>query len=167
MRIDQVNEGITKHRRKRRIGRGPASGQGKTAGRGQDGQKSRRGFSRHPAKVGEDLPMQRRVPKRGFNNRFARTVIALNVSDLSDVFAAGDEVTPATLKEKGLVKKRFDEIKILGDGEINKALKVSVHRLSASAEKKIVDAGGSVEKVKARRTPKERVAALAESKAKA
>ncbi len=164
MRLDQVNQGIKKFRKKRRLGRGPASGQGKTSGRGQDGQKSRRGFSRHPAKVGEDLPMQRRVPKRGFNNRFATTVIALNVSDISAVFEAGAEVTPATLKAKGLVKKRYDEIKILGDGEIDKALKVAVHRYSASAKEKISAAGGTVTEVKAKRTPKERVADLAKVK---
>jgi len=164
MRLDQVNQGIKKFRKKRRLGRGPASGQGKTSGRGQDGQKSRRGFSRHPAKVGEDLPMQRRVPKRGFNNRFATTVVALNVSDISAVFEAGEEVTPATLKAKGLVKKRYDEIKILGDGEIDKALKVAVHRYSASAKEKISAAGGSVTEVKAKRTPKERVADLAKEK---
>lgn len=164
MRLDQVNQGITKFRKKRRLGRGPASGQGKTSGRGQDGQKSRSGFSRHPAKVGEDLPMQRRVPKRGFNNRFATTVIALNVSDLSAVFEAGEEVTPATLEAKGLVKKRYDEIKILGDGEIDKALKVAVHRYSASAKEKISAAGGSVTEVKAKRTPQERVADLAKEK---
>ncbi|MFN3193703.1 MAG: 50S ribosomal protein L15 [Aureliella sp.] len=160
MRLDQVNQGIQKHRRKKRIGRGPASGQGKTAGRGQDGQKSRRGFSQHPGKVGEDLPMMRRIPKRGFNNRFALTVISLNVCDISDAYEAGEEVTPASLREKGLVKKRCDAIKILGDGEIDKALKVAVHRYSASAKQKIAAAGGSVEEVPVKRTPQERVAAL-------
>ncbi len=90
MRIDQVNQGITKHRKPRRLGRGNGSGQGKTSGRGQDGARSRSGYSRHPAKVGEDLPMMRRIPKRGFNNRYALTVVALNVGDLSAVFAAGD-----------------------------------------------------------------------------
>ena len=164
MRLDQVNQGIKKHRRKRRIGRGPGSGLGKTSGRGQDGQKSRRGYSRHPAKVGEDLPMQRRIPKRGFNNKFALTVIAINVGDLAAVFEAGDEVTPAVLKERGIIKRRHDEIKILGDGVLEKALKVSAHRFSASAKEKITSAGGSVTEVKAKRTPNERVAALAEAK---
>lgn len=164
MRLDQVNEGIHKHRRKKRLGRGPGSGLGKTSGRGQDGQKSRRGFSRHPGKVGEDLPMMRRIPKRGFNNRFATTVVALNVCDISAAYEAGEEVTPETLRAKGLVKKRCDEIKILGNGEIDKALKVSVHRYSASAKEKISSAGGSVTEVQAKRTPKERVAALAKDK---
>ncbi|GAB5402063.1 MAG: 50S ribosomal protein L15 [Aureliella sp.] len=161
MRIDDVNKGISRRKRPVRIGRGNGSGKGKTAGRGQDGQKSRRGFSRHPGKFGEDLPMVRRLPKRGFFNRYAATVIAINVGDLSQVYQAGEEVSPASLQAKGVVKKRFDEIKILGDGEIDKALNVSAHRFSKSAEEKITAAGGKVEKLKAKRTPAERVAALA------
>lgn len=164
MRIDQVNQGIKKHKRKTRVGRGPACGQGKTSGRGQDGQKSRRGYSRHPGKVGEDLPMMRRVPKRGFNNRYALAVVALNVGDLEGFFTAGEEVSPATLQEKGIVKKRFDIIKILGDGELSKKLSVSAHRFSVSAKEKITAAGGSVNQLKAKRTPKERVAELAKAK---
>ncbi len=162
MRLDEVNRGINKHRRKRRIGRGNASGQGKTAGRGQDGQKSRRGYSRHPGRVGEDLPMIRRIPKRGFNNKFAATVIALNVRDLAAGFDSGEQVTPETLQSKGIVKKRFDEIKILGEGELTKALTVSAHRFSASARQKIEAAGGSVTELEAKRSPQERVAAKAQ-----
>ncbi|MCR9291138.1 MAG: 50S ribosomal protein L15 [bacterium] len=162
MRLDEVNRGINKNRKKRRIGRGNASGQGKTAGRGQDGQKSRRGYSRHPGRVGEDLPMIRRIPKRGFNNRFAVTVVALNVRDLAAAFAAGDEVSPETLQQKGVVKKTFDEIKILGEGEVDKALTVTAHRFSASAKQKIEAAGGSVTQLPAKRTPAERVAAKAQ-----
>lgn len=164
MRIDEINQGITKNRRPRRLGRGPGSGLGKTSGRGQDGQKSRRGNSRHPGKVGEDLPMMRRIPKRGFNNRFALTVVALNVGDIAQVFDNGAEVTPEILREKGIIKKRCDEIKILGDGVIDKALKVSAHRFSASAKEKITAAGGSVTEVAAKRTPKQRVADLAAQK---
>lgn len=164
MRIDDVNQGITKNRLRRRIGRGNGSGQGKTSGRGQDGHKSRSGYSRHPGMVGEDLPMIRRIPKRGFFNKFAQTVVAINVGDLSAVFNAGEEVTPENLQERGIIKKRFDEIKILGDGEIDKALKISAHRFSASAEQKIAAAGGSVTKLRAKRTPKERVADLAQGK---
>lgn len=163
MRLDEVNQGITKHKRPRRLGRGRGAGQGKTSGRGQDGQKSRRGFSRHPGKVGEDLPMMRRIPKRGFNNRFAKTVVALNVGDLSAVFAAGDEVTPEILVSKGIVKKRFDEIKILGDGEIDKSLKISAHRFSSTAKEKISAAGGTATEVQAKRTPQQRVAERAKN----
>ncbi len=164
MRIDQVNQGITKHRKPRRLGRGKAAGQGKTSGRGQDGQKSRAGYSRHPGSVGEDLPMARRIPKRGFFNRYALTVIAINVGDLSAVFAAGEEITPQVLKDRGIVKKRFDEIKILGGGEVDKALQVAAHRFSNSAREKITAAGGTVTKLQAKRTPGQRVADLAKSK---
>lgn len=164
MRIDQVNEGITKHRKRLRVGRGKGAGQGKLSGRGQDGHKSRSGYSRHPGMVGEDLPMIRRIPKRGFHNDFAETVISLNVADLADAFQAGEEVTPAILEEKGLVKKVYDQIKILGGGEIDKPLKVSAHRFSASAESKITAAGGTATKLRAKRTVKEK---QAEKKAKA
>ena len=105
--------------------------------------------------------MIRRIPKRGFFNRYARTVVAVNVSDLSAAFAAGDEVTPESLQARGVVKKRFDEIKILGDGAIDKPLKVSAHRFSESAKQKIAAAGGSVTVLVARRTPQQRVAELA------
>jgi large subunit ribosomal protein L15 len=166
MRIDQVNQGITKHRRKLRVGRGKGAGQGKLCGRGQDGHKSRSGYSRHPGMVGEDLPMMRRVPKRGFINSYADDVVAVNIADLCEVFNAGEEITPEILESKGVVKKRYDKIKILGDGEVTKALKVSAHAFSASAEQKIIAAGGSVTKLKVRLTPKERVAKLAQAKAK-
>lgn len=164
MRIDDVNTGITKHRKRQRIGRGNGSGQGKTAGRGQDGHKSRSGYSRHPGMLGEDLPMIRRIPKRGFFNKFAQTVIALNVGDLAAVFEAGEEVTPQSLQDRGIVKKVFDEIKILGDGEMDKPLKISAHRFSDSAKEKIAAAGGTATVLRAKRTPKQRVADLAKGK---
>jgi large subunit ribosomal protein L15 len=164
MRIDDVNKGITKHRKTRRLGRGNGTGQGKTSGRGQDGHKSRSGYSRHPGMVGEDLPMIRRIPKRGFHNKFALTVIALNVGDLAAVFEAGEEVTPQILQERGIVKKRFDELKILGDGVIDKPLKISAHRFSSSASEMIAAAGGTATVLRAKRTPKQRVAELAQGK---
>jgi len=164
MRIDDVNQGITKHRKTRRLGRGNGTGQGKTSGRGQDGHKSRSGYSRHPGMVGEDLPMIRRIPKRGFHNKFALTVIALNVGDLAAVFEAGEEVTPQILQERGIVKKRFDVLKILGDGAIDKPLKISAHRFSASASEMITAAGGTATVLRAKRTPKQRVAELAQGK---
>jgi large subunit ribosomal protein L15 len=163
MRIDQVNEGITKNRLRRRLGRGSGSGQGKTAGRGHNGHKSRSGYSRHPAFQGGDLPMIRRIPKRGFHNRYALTVISVNVSRLCEEYNAGEEVNPVTLQEKGIVKRVFDVIKILGDGTVDKALKVSAHRFSGSAKEKIVAAGGTATELKAKRTPKERVADLAKA----
>ncbi|MBU6173383.1 MAG: 50S ribosomal protein L15 [Planctomycetes bacterium] len=160
MNLEEVNNGIVKNRARKRIGRGVGSKTGKTAGRGHNGHKSRSGYSRHPIFNGGDLPMVRRIPKRGFHNRWAPTVFGVNVGSINEVFEAGEEVTPTTLREKGLVKLRCDEIKILGDGEITKPLKFVVTRVSETAKEKIAKAGGSVEVVAAKRTPDERVAAL-------
>lgn len=159
--LSDVNAGITKNRLRRRIGRGPGSGQGKTAGRGHNGHKSRSGYSRHPVFQGGDLPLVRRVPKRGFNNKFALNVVSINLGQIAQVFDAGDEITPKTLQERGVIKRRFDEIKVLGDGEVTKALKISAHRFSQSALEKLKAVGGTATIVKARRTPKQRVADLA------
>lgn len=142
MNLDDVNRGITKHKKRKRIGRGPGSGHGKTAGRGHKGQKSRAGYSRLSVFQGGAMPLVRRVPKRGFNNRFAKMVFSVNVSDLEKAFAAGDEVTPESLRTHSLAKARYDELKILGDGELTKSLKVSAHRFSAGAKEKIEKAGG-------------------------
>ncbi|HAC91038.1 MAG TPA: 50S ribosomal protein L15, partial [Planctomycetaceae bacterium] len=97
MRIDQVNQGICKHRKKLRVGRGKGAGQGKLCGRGQDGHKSRSGYSRHPGMVGEDLPMIRRIPKRGFFNSYAVTVVSLNIGDICQAYQAGEAVTVQSL----------------------------------------------------------------------
>ena len=166
MRLDEVNVGIVKNRKPRRLGRGPGSGQGKTAGRGHNGAKSRSGYSRHPVFQGGDLPMIRRIPKRGFHNRYALTVVAVNVGRLNEEYVAGEEISPKSLQDKGIVKKVFDVIKILGDGELDKALTVSAHRFSDSAKAKITAVGGTVTELKAKRTPKERVAYLAKQGAK-
>jgi large subunit ribosomal protein L15 len=160
MNLEEVNTDIVTNRARKRIGRGIGSKTGKTSGRGHNGHKSRSGYSRHPIFNGGDLPMVRRIPKRGFHNRWAVTVFAVNLGVVDSVFAAGEEVNPTTLREKGLVKVRCDEIKILGDGEVTKALKFVVTRISESAKAKVEQAGGSVEIVAAKRTPKERVAAL-------
>jgi large subunit ribosomal protein L15 len=163
MREHEVHEGVVTHRPRRRVGRGVGSGMGKTATRGHNGHKSRSGYSRHPMFNGGDLPLVRRIPKRGFNNRFAVTVFAVNVGDLSEAFAANEEVTPVTLREKGLVKVVCDEVKVLGNGDVNKPLKLTVTRISQSAKQKIEAAGGSVAVVAAKQTPKQRVAALKQS----
>ncbi len=110
------------------------------------------------------MPMIRRIPKRGFNNRWAVTVFAVNVSRLNEAFEDGAEVTLDAMAAKDLAKGTFDEVKILGDGELTKKLTVSAHRFSKSAEEKIVAAGGKVNKLVARRTPDERVAALSKEK---
>ncbi len=144
MNLHEVNRAIKKHKKARRIGRGTGSGHGKTSGRGHKGQKSRAGWSSPPAFQGGTMPLVRRVPKRGFNNRFALSVATVNVGDLERAFEVGDEVTPESLRKKSLAKRRYDLLKILGDGELTKKLKVSAHRFSKSAQEKIEKAGGEV-----------------------
>ncbi|MEC7408438.1 MAG: 50S ribosomal protein L15 [Planctomycetota bacterium] len=160
MNLNDVHSGIQKNRKRKRIGRGPGSGHGKTSGRGHKGHKSRSGYSRKPNFQGGAMPMFRRIPKRGFNNRWAVTVFAVNVGQLNDAFDDGAEVTLEALAAKDLAKGSFDEVKILGDGELTKKLTISAHRFSKSAEEKIAAAGGTVNKIVAKRTPSERVAAL-------
>lgn len=164
MNLNDVHRGIQKKRKRKRIGRGPGSGHGKTAGRGHKGHKSRSGYSRQPTFQGGAMPMFRRIPKRGFNNKFALTVFAVNVGRINDAYNDGDEVTLESLAAKDLAKGTFDEVKILGDGELTKKLTVSAHRFSKSAEEKITGAGGSINKLVRKRTPSERVAALKEAK---
>lgn len=160
MNLNDVHRGIQKHRKRKRIGRGPGSGTGKTSGRGHKGHKSRSGYSRKPSFQGGTMPLFRRVPKRGFNNRWASTVFAVNVGKLNDHFEDGDEVTLEAMAAKDVAKGTFDEVKVLGDGELTKKLTVSAHRFSKSAEEKITAAGGTVNKLAPKRTPEERVAAL-------
>jgi len=167
MNLNDVHRGIQKNRKRKRIGRGPGSGHGKTAGRGHKGHKSRSGYSRKPNFQGGAMPMFRRVPKRGFNNRWATTIFAVNVGQINEAFEDGAEVTLEALSAKDLAKGTFDEVKILGDGEITKKLTISAHRFSKSAEEKITAAGGKVNKLPAKRTPEERVEALQAEKAKA
>ncbi|MBN2296849.1 MAG: 50S ribosomal protein L15 [Pirellulales bacterium] len=144
MNLDDVNRGITKNKKRRRVGRGTGSGRGKTCGRGHKGQGSRAGYSVHPTFEGGQMPLVRRVPKRGFNNRWALSVATVNIGDLEMAFDDGAEVTPQTLKEKSLAKQRYDVLKILGDGPLSKKLKVTAHRFSKSAKEKIEQAGGEV-----------------------
>jgi len=142
MNLDDVHRGIHKHKKRKRLGRGTGSGQGKTAGRGHKGQASRAGWSRHPTFEGGQMPLVRRIPKRGFHNRWGLRVAVVNVGDLEETFEAGAEVNPQTLKEKNLAKGRYDVLKVLGDGELSKKLTVSAHRFSRSALEKIQKAGG-------------------------
>jgi large subunit ribosomal protein L15 len=126
-----------------RIGRGVGSGLGKTAGRGQKGQYARRGtFKLHFE--GGQTPIQRRLPKRGFNNPFGARVAEVNVGDLEKVFAAGAKVDETALRDHGLVKGRADRIKILGSGELTKKITVTAHAFSKGAAEKIEKAGGKV-----------------------
>lgn len=167
MNLNDVHRGIQKNRNRKRIGRGSGSGHGKTSGRGHKGHKSRSGYSRKPTFQGGAMPMIRRVPKRGFNNRWALSVFAVNVGRINEAFEDGAEITLEALAAKDLAKGTFDEVKILGDGEVTKKFTISAHRFSKSAEEKITAAGGSINKLVSRRTPKERVADLAaQAKAK-
>ena len=134
--------------KKKRVGRGPGSGLGKTAGRGEKGQKSRSGYSRKVGFEGGQMPLHRRLPKRGFTNIFKRVWAEVNLSDLEKAFEAGATVTPETLVERGLVRKsRAKSIVVLGQGELQKSLNVSAHRFSATARQKIEAAGGKAEEI--------------------
>lgn len=144
MNLNDVHRGITKFKKRKRLGRGPGSGQGKTAGRGHKGQKSNPGYAALPIFEGGTTPLVRRIPKRGFNNKFALNVAVVNVGDLESVFDAGEEVTLELLRKKDLAKSRYDVLKILGDGELTKKLKVCGHRFSTAAREKIEKAGGEV-----------------------
>ena len=142
MIINDVHRGVQKNRSRRRLGRGIGSGQGKTAGRGHKGQKSRSGWSRQSIFQGAAMPLVRRIPKRGFHNRFALEVAVVNVGELDALFAAGEEVNAESLKAKQLVKGQYDLLKVLGEGELSKKLKIAAHRFSKTALEKIQKAGG-------------------------
>ena len=130
----------------KRVGRGPGSGMGKTATRGENGQKSRSGASIPAWFQGGQSPLYRRLPKRGFNNKKFRTEFAtINLSDLSKFFKDGDTVTPELLKERGIIKNSLCGIKVLANGELDKKLTVKAHRFSSKAVTKIEDAGGKAE----------------------
>ncbi len=144
MILNDVHRGIKKHKRRRRVGRGAGSGSGKTSGRGHKGQGQLAGWTAHPAFEGGQMPLSRRIPKRGFNNRQARLVKSVNVGDLGTLFQDGDEVTPDVLRERKILRGRYDMLKILGDGELGRKLKVSAHRFSKVALDKIEAAGGEV-----------------------
>jgi large subunit ribosomal protein L15 len=144
MNLNDIHRGIQKNKARKRIGRGIGSGHGKTATRGHKGQGSRSGYSLSPIFEGGQMPLVRRIPKRGFHNRFADVVAVVNVTSLDKHFENGEEVSPESLKNKGILKGVFDQLKVLGNGEITKNLKVSAHKFSRSATEKIERAGGQV-----------------------
>ncbi len=127
-----------------RVGRGIGSKLGKTAGKGNKGQKSRKGYSRRPGFEGGQMPLHRRIPKRGFHNPSGQDFAVVNVGSLN-AFAAGESVTPESLASRGLVHSEREAIKILGDGELKVGLTVRAHAFSKSAQEKIARAGGKVE----------------------
>lgn len=144
MKLDQLSpaEGSTKT--SKRKGRGPGSGLGKTSGRGQKGQKSRSGGGVRPGFEGGQMPLTRRLPKRGFINIFAKVYNEVNLEQLG-IFEEDTIVTPELLKEEGIIKKDNDGVKILGKGELNTKLTVRAHKFSKAAQEKIEAAGGKAE----------------------
>ena len=141
-------KGATKNRK--RVGRGPGSGHGKTASRGSKGAKSRSGFRFKRGFEGGQMPLHRRVPKRGFHNPFRVEYAVVNLDTLGEVFEAGSSVTPDLLRERGLVRHATAPVKVLGRGELSKALTVTAHKFSGSAAKKIEAAGGKAEAISAK-----------------
>jgi large subunit ribosomal protein L15 len=144
MQLHDVSQGIQKRKKRKRVGRGVGSGHGKTSSKGHKGHSSRQGFKLSPLFEGGQMPLARRVPKRGFfNGAFKKHYVILNLADLEAVFAEAGRVDEALLRAKGLVKGyNHDGIKVLGDGELTKALEVHATRFSESAAKKIEAAGG-------------------------
>ena len=133
--------------KKKRVGRGPGSGLGKTAGRGHKGQKSRSGYSSRPGFEGGQMPLQRRLPKRGFTNIFKKEWIEISLAKIEESFNAGDEVTPEILHNRGLIKKAKHDLVILGNGDVSKALNISAHRFTKTAKDKIEKAGGAATQI--------------------
>jgi len=129
--------------KKKRLGRGPGSGLGKTSGKGHKGQKSRSGYSSRPGFEGGQMPLQRRLPKRGFTNIFKKQWIEISLAKIEANFNAGDEVAPEILHERGLIKKAKHDLVILGTGELQKSLRISAHRFTKAAKEKIEKAGGT------------------------
>jgi large subunit ribosomal protein L15 len=144
MNICDVNHSVRGHRRPFRKGRGPGSGNGKTAGRGNKGQLSRSGTPQRVLFDGGGMAMFRRIPKRGFTNSFATPVACLNLAALDRAFDEGADVTIEALRERRLIPRRARLVKILGQGELTKRLNISAHRFSESARAKIQQAGGSL-----------------------
>ena len=144
MKLHELSPAFGSVKEAKRIGRGHGSGNGKTAGKGHKGQKARAGHGMRPGFEGGQMPLQRRVPKRGFNNIFAEEVYVINVSALN-VFEDGAVVDAAALADKGILKKASYPVKVLGKGEITKKLTVKLNAFSASAAEKIAAAGGKTE----------------------
>jgi large subunit ribosomal protein L15 len=130
----------------KRVGRGPGSGHGKTAGRGEKGQKSRSGYSRMLGFEGGQMPLHRRLPKRGFTNIFKKQFAVVNLADL-EMFDNGATVDEATLRQSGRIKGRYDGVKVLGNGDLTKKLTVHATKFSETARKKIEAAGGTCQEI--------------------
>ncbi|MDE3178812.1 MAG: 50S ribosomal protein L15 [Acidobacteriota bacterium] len=144
LHIGTINRPAGAHKRPKRIGFGMGSGHGKTATRGSKGQKSRSGSSIRPGFEGGQMPLQRRLPKRGFTNIFKKRYAIVNLGDL-EVFSPGEEVTPEALWNRGMVKKLGDGLKVLGEGDLKAPLTISAHLFSKPALEKIKRAGGKAQ----------------------
>jgi len=144
MKLSELSPAVGSSKAPKRLGRGHGSGTGKTAGKGHKGQNARSGGGVRPGFEGGQMPLYRRLPKRGFTNIFAKNYIEINVEELNK-FDAGTEITAELLKEVGVISKISDGIVILGRGELEKGLTVKAKRFSKSAEEKITKAGGKVE----------------------
>ncbi|HYY24106.1 MAG TPA: 50S ribosomal protein L15 [Candidatus Udaeobacter sp.] len=144
MKLDDLRPAAGSNKKRKRVGRGDGSGHGKTSCRGHKGQGARSGGQRKPGFEGGQMPLQRRLPKRGFNNPFRTDTSVINLERL-EVFPSGTEVTPEVLAQQGLVRGKSKRIKILGDGSLSKALTVRAHGFSAKAKEKIEASGGKAE----------------------
>lgn len=144
MKLHELTPSAGSVKSPKRKGRGQGTGNGTTAGRGNKGQKARSGGGVRPGFEGGQMPLSRRLPKRGFTNIFAKEYAEINIGAL-DIFEEDTVITPELLKERGLVKKALDGVKILGNGEITKKLTVKAHKFSESAKQKIEAIGGKVE----------------------
>ena len=146
MKLHELKPAVGARKTRRRLGRGPGSGRGKTAGRGEKGQRSRSGYSSQRGFEGGQMPLHRRLPKRGFVNIFRKEYRTVNVERLNGL-EAGTIVTLEILQKAGLVKKGRDDVKILGHGDLNVALTVQAHKFSKTAVQKIEAAGGKTETI--------------------
>ena len=148
MRLHELKPSPGARQSPKRVGRGTGSGHGKTSGKGEKGQKARSGAHIHPWFEGGQLPLHRRVPKRGFTNRYRQVYAIVNLKDL-ERFDPGTKVTPGLLREMGLVKDLRARLKVLAEGGLSKPLNISAHRFSKQATEKILAAGGKVEVIDA------------------
>jgi large subunit ribosomal protein L15 len=144
MKLDELKPASGSNKKRKRVGRGDGSGHGKTSGRGHKGQGARSGGNTKPGFEGGQMPLQRRLPKRGFHNPFRVELAIVNLGQLNEL-PTGSEVTPENLAEHGLVNGKNRRVKILGEGSLSKALIVKAHGFSASAKEKIEAAGGKAE----------------------
>jgi large subunit ribosomal protein L15 len=146
MKLNELSPANGSNKPKKRLGRGIGTGHGKTSGRGHKGQKSRSGSKSMKGFEGGQMTLIRRLPKRGFNNKFATTFQTVNVEDLNQ-FKENDTINQQKLKEAGLIRNLRDRVKILGNGELKKALNIEAHKFSKSAREKIEKAKGTIKEV--------------------